>query len=166
MEERRYCLILLVENNAGVLTRISSLFMQRGFNIDTLNVASTDKEGISRITVSFLGDERTAKQLISQTEKLIETKKVICVEHDDAVLRELLLAKVETDSNNIDAFVRCAAHNHMRIVDSCNGYMIVETSGSPEKIDRMLKLLEPFKIIEMCRTGVTALERGRVDYEI
>ena len=165
MKQRHY-LILLVENNAGVLTRISSLFMQRGFNIDTLTVASTDHPGISRITVSFIGDDKVVHQLISQTEKLIETKLVICVEHEEAVLRELLLVKIETNSDNLDAVVRTAAHNHFRIVDSCNGCMVLETSGSPEKIEKMLKLLEPFDIVEMCRTGVTALEKGRVDYNL
>lgn len=165
MKQRHY-LILLVENNAGVLTRISSLFMQRGFNIDTLTVASTDKPGVSRITVSFIGDDKVASQLISQTEKLIETKLVICVEHEEAVLRELLLVKIETNSENLDAVVRTAAHNHFRIVDSSNGCMVLETSGSPEKIEKMLKLLEPFDIVEMCRTGVTALEKGKVDYNL
>lgn len=165
MKQKHY-LILLVENNAGVLTRISSLFMQRGFNIDTLTVATTDIESISRITVTFTGDDKVAAQLISQTEKLIEVKKVICVAEEDAVLRELLLVKIETNSENLDAVVRTAAHNHFRIVDSCNGCMVLETSGSPDKIERMLKLLEPFDIVEMCRTGVTALEKGKVDYNL
>ena len=100
MKQKHY-LILLVENNAGVLTRISSLFMQRGFNIDTLTVATTDIDGISRITVTFTGDDKVAAQLISQTEKLIEVKKVICVAQEDAVLRELLLVKIETNSEKL-----------------------------------------------------------------
>ena len=166
MENKKHYLILLVENNAGVLTRISSLFCQRGFNIDTLTVASTDDPRISRITVSCYGDEAMYNQLISQTEKLIETKLVIPAMPETSVLRELLLVKVQTDSDNVDEVVRTAAHHHFRIVDSHKGFMVLETSGSPDKIERMLKLLEPFDIVEMCRTGVTALEKGMVDYDL
>ena len=92
--KKRY-LVLFVENHVGVLTRITSLFVQRGFNIDSVTVSSTDMEGISRITVSSIGDEKSFKQLVSQTEKLIEVKKVICVAEEGAVLRELLLVKIE-----------------------------------------------------------------------
>ena len=161
---KRY-LVLFVENNVGVLTRITSLFVQRGFNIDTVTVSSTDKEGISRITVSFYGDEKTCNQLVSQTEKLIEVKKVLSFDNENSVCRELLIVKIATNSDDLDAAIRTAADNHFRIVDSYNGCMILETTGSPEKIDRKLKLLEPFKIVEMCRTGVTALEKGVVDYK-
>ncbi len=162
--EKKY-LVLFVENNVGVLTRITSLFVQRGFNIDTVTVSSTDMEGISRITVSFYGDEKTCNQLISQTEKLIEVKKVLSLGNEGSVFRELLIVKIATNSDDLDAAIRTAADNHFRIVDSYNGCMILETTGSPEKIDRKLKLLEPFKIVEMCRTGVTALEKGVVDYK-
>lgn len=162
--KKRY-LVLFVENNAGVLTRITSLFVQRGFNIDTVTVSSTDVEGISRITVSFFGDDKTTRQLISQTEKLIEVKKVISLDDDSSVCRELLIVKIATNSDDLDAAIRTAADNHFRIVDSIGGCMILETTGSPEKIDKKLALLEPFKIVEMCRTGVTALEKGIVDYK-
>ena len=161
----RHYLVLFVENNVGVLTRITSLFVQRGFNIDTVTVSSTDKEGISRITVSFYGDEKTCNQLVSQTEKLIEVKKVLSLNDEGSVCRELLIVKIATNSDDLDDAIRTAADNHFRIVDSFNGCMILETTGSPEKIDRKLKLLEPFKIVEMCRTGVTALEKGVVDYK-
>ena len=161
----RHYLVLFVENNVGVLTRITSLFVQRGFNIDTVTVSSTDKEGISRITVSFFGDEKTCNQLVSQTEKLIEVKKVLSLNDEGSVCRELLIVKIATNSDDLDAAIRTAADNHFRIVDSYNGCMILETTGSPETIDRKLKLLEPFKIVEMCRTGVTALEKGVVDYK-
>ena len=165
MDNEKHYLILLVENNAGVLTRISSLFCQRGFNIDTLTVASTDDPNVSRITVSFFGNEATYEQLMNQTEKLIEVKKVISVMPERAVLRELLLVKIQTDADNVDDVVRTAAHHQFRIVDSYKGCMVLETSGSPEKIERMLSLLEPFNILEMCRTGATALEKGKVNYD-
>ena len=162
--DKRY-LVLFVENNVGVLTRITSLFVQRGFNIDTVTVSSTDKEGISRITGSLYADEKMCNQLISQIEKLIEVKKVLSFNDDNSVRRELLIVKIATNSDDLDAAIRTAADNHFRIVDSYNGCMILETTGSPSKIDRKLKLLEPFKIVEMCRTGVTALEKGIVDYK-
>ncbi len=161
----KHYLVLFVENNVGVLTRITSLFVQRGFNIDTVTVSSTDKDGISRITVSFFGDDNICRQLVSQTEKLIEVKKVLSLDGDSSVLRELLIVKIATNSEDLDMAVRVAADNHFRIVDSYNGCMILETAGSPEKIDKKLRLLEPFKIVEMCRTGVTALEKGEVYYK-
>lgn len=162
--KKRY-LVLFVENHVGVLTRITSLFVQRGFNIDSVTVSSTDMEGISRITVSSIGDEKSFNQLVSHTEKLIEVKKVLSFDNENSILRELLIVKIATNSDDLDAAIRTAADNHFRIVDSYNGCMILETTGSPEKIDRKLKLLEPFKIVEMCRTGVTALEKGVVDYK-
>ncbi len=161
----KHYLVLFVENNVGVLTRITSLFVQRGFNIDTVTVSSTDMEGISRITVSFYGDDNVMRQLISQTEKLIEVKKVLSLDGEGSVCRELLIVKIATNSDDLDDAIRTAADNHFRIVDSFNGCMILETTGSPEKIDKKLALLEKFHIVEMCRTGVTALEKGVVDYK-
>ncbi len=165
MDKEKYYLILLVENNAGVLTRVSSLFCQRGFNIDTLTVASTDIEGISRITVSFCGNDKTLQQLIKQTEKLTETKMVISVEKDFGIFRELLLVKLETTPENISDIRNLAETHKFRIVDSSVGCVVLETTGEPAYIDLMLGLLEPYKIVEMCRTGVTALEKGKVTYK-
>lgn len=163
MDGKHY-LILIVENNAGVLTRISSLFCQRGFNIDSLTVASTDHPGYSRITVVFSGNERTYQQLVLQTSKLIETKMVIPVEPEFGILRELLLVKIETTAENENQVRAIAENNHFRILDQSRGCIVLEMTGEPKEVDLMLGLLKPFKILELCRTGVTALERGKVTY--
>lgn len=164
MANEKHYMILLVENNAGVLTRISSLFCQRGFNIDTLTVATTDHPGISRITISFGGDEKTARQLLKQTAKLVETKMVIPVEPEFGILRELLLVKLETTPDNVTQIRNLAENNHFNVVDTGMGCIVLETTGEPAQIDLMIGLLKPFKVLEMCRTGVTALERGKVTY--
>lgn len=156
-------LILFVEDNAGVLARITSLFCQRGFNIDTLTVASTDTPGISRITISFFGDERTCKQLIMQTSKLIEVKTVIHTETPFCVLRELLLVKLDA-SKGSEAILAFAEKHHFRTVDKSDGCIILELTGDPAYIDTMIDSLSVFHILELCRTGVTALERGQASF--
>ena len=141
---------------------LSAFADEAGTTLDE-QIAALKRNGISYIEPRNIN----GKPILTLTDdELIEVKKVICVAQEDAVLRELLLVKIETNSENLDAVVRTAAHNHFRIVDSCNGCMVLETSGSPDKIERMLKLLEPFDIVEMCRTGVTALEKGTVDYNL
>ena len=162
----KHYLILFVEDNAGVLSRITSLFCQRGFNIDTLTVASTDHEGISRITISFYGDERTCEQLIMQTGKLIEVKHVISTETPFCLLRELLLVKIEASEESEAQIQKLVEENGFHRVDNSEGYVVLELIGDPLYIDTMLDLLRSFRIVEMCRTGVTAIERGRTSYSL
>lgn len=157
-------LILFVEDNAGVLARITSLFCQRGFNIDTLTVASTDRPGISRITISFFGDERTCKQLLMQTAKLIEVKAVIPTETPFCILRELLLVKLEAGDDVRESILSFAEEHRFRIVDKSDGCLVLELTGDPTYIDTMTEALQSFRILEMCRTGVTALERGQASF--
>ena len=164
MEKTRY-LILIVKNNAGVLARISSLFGQRGFNIDSLTVSATNKPGISRITVSTTGDEKTFVQIQKQTAKLQETLHVVTVESPAALLRELLLVKLSTDGNLSESIRALSERYGARIIDISNGSMVLELTGAPDRVDEFLRELEPFCVLEMCRTGVTALERGHTAYQ-
>ena len=126
--EQRKVVSLLVDNQAGVLTRISSLFTRRGFNIDSLTVSATNDPTISRITVTVYGDSRKLDQLLLQTERLEVTHQVFVLDDKNALQRELLL--------------------------------LFELTGKPEKIDAFLRMFEGYSILEQCRTGVTALERG------
>ena len=96
-------MVLLVENNSGVLARVSSLFMQRGFNIDSLTVSSTENPKISRITVMTTGDQKNFSQIMKQTKKLVETKMIFAVEPSFSLIQELLLVKVSTDGADIEA---------------------------------------------------------------
>ena len=153
-------LILLVENNAGVLARVSSLFCQRGFNIDSLNVSAPNDPKISRITIVTHGDDRKFRQIIRQTDKLIESKMIFSVEPSFSLLRELLLLKLEVDAESL------AIKHGAKIIDRSVGTIVLELTGTPEEIDDMLDDAKRFKIAEMCRTGVTALEKGKVSYSI
>jgi len=161
--EKHY-LSLLVENNEGVLARISSLFCQRGFNIDSLTVSATDNPEISRITIVTTGDESTFRQIRKQTEKLIETKAMFPLNLRTSLLRELLLIKLRSNTEIKKQIEELAEKNGAAVIDVSVGCMVLELTGEPEKIDKFLLKLKDFEIIEMCRTGVTAMERGEVTY--
>lgn len=161
--EKHY-LSLLVENNEGVLARISSLFCQRGFNIDSLTVSATDNPEISRITIVTTGDESTFRQIRKQTEKLIETKAMFPLNLRTSLLRELLLIKLRSNTEVKKQIEELAEKNGAAVIDVSVGCMVLELTGEPEKIDKFLLKLKDFEIIEMCRTGVTAMERGEVTY--
>lgn len=161
--EKQY-LSVLVENNEGVLARISSLFCQRGFNIDSLTVSATDNPEISRITIVTTGDESTFRQIRKQTEKLIETKAMFPLNLRTSLLRELLLIKLRSNTEVKKQIEELAEKNGATVIDVSVGCMVLELTGEPEKIDKFLLKLKDFEIIEMCRTGVTAMERGEVTY--
>lgn len=164
MDEKQY-LILLVENNSGVLSRITSLFCQRGFNIDSLNVSTTDNPKISRITIVTHGDEKKFRQIIRQTDKLIESKMIFAVEPSFSLLRELLLLKLEMNSAEEIAAAEAVSRKYgCNIIDHSVGTLVLEFTGTPDEIDALLEDCKGFGILELCRTGVTALERGKTAY--
>lgn len=166
MDEKQY-LILLVENNSGVLARITTLFCQRGFNIDSLNVSTTDNPKISRITIVTHGDEKKFRQIIRQTDKLIESKMIFAVEPSLSLLRELLLLKLEMNSAEEIAAAEAVCRKYgCSIIDHSVGTLVLEFTGTPDEIDALLEDCKQFGILELCRTGVTALERGKVSYTI
>ncbi len=153
-------LSVLVENHAGVLARVASLFCQRGFNIDSLTVSATDDPAISRITIVTEGDELVLEQIIKQTGKLVETKKVAALKSSESLFRELLLVKVEADETVRREICGICEIYRAKIVDLTVNSLIVELTGNPRKIDGFLTMMKQYNILEMCRTGITALERG------
>ena len=154
-------LSVLVANHAGVLARVSSLFCQRGFNIDSLTVSATDDPTVSRITISTEGnDEDVFKQIKRQTAKLYETKAIYELDPSVSLLRELLLLKVRADATNRGELHEIATIYKAKTIDLSSESMVFELTGDPSKIDGFLKMFEAYHILEMCRTGVTALERG------
>lgn len=159
-------MVLLVDNNAGVLARISSMFMQRGFNIDSLTVSSTDNPKISRITVTTTGDDRTFSQIMKQTGKLTEARLVFPIEPFVSLIRELLLVKFSTEHTDAESLKNIISEYGAEIIDISSGCFVAELAASPEKIDDFLEAVAPFEMLEMCRTGATALERGKVSYDI
>ena len=159
-EAPRRVISLLVDNHNGVLARVSSLFCRRGFNIDSLTVSATNDPAVSRITVTITSDEKALSQLILQTERLEVTRQVFVLDHENSLERELLLLKLAADVHNRSELREIASIYKAKIIDLSPDSMVLELTGRPEKVDAFLKILADYKILEQCRTGVTALERG------
>lgn len=163
---KKQCMVLFVDNNAGVLTRVSSLFMQRGFNIDSLTVSSTENPKISRITIVTTGDEKTFNQIMKQTDKLVESKMIFSVEPSFSLIQELLLVKFSTVGADTEALKKVIKKFGASAVDITSGCLIAELAASTDVIDDFLEAVAEFKMIEMCRSGAIAMERGDVAYDI
>ena len=156
----RYVLSVYVENKYGVLTRVASLFMRRGFNIDSLTVGETENPEYSRITITLRGDDYTCEQIINQLKKLHNVKKVKLLADGSKVERELMLIKVRNTPENRNDIMAAAEIFRAKIIDYSTEYMCVEGTGEPGKINAVIDVLQPLGIVEMCRTGAVALERG------
>ena len=156
----RRVISLLVDNSNGVLARISSLFCRRGFNIDSLTVSATNDPAVSRITVTITSDEKALSQLILQTERLEVTRQVFVLNESTALERELLLLKVRANVTNRAELREISSIYKAKIIDLSPDSMIFELTGKPDKIDAFLTMFKGYNILELCRTGVTALERG------
>ena len=158
--DRRRVISLLVDNQSGVLARVSSLFNRRGLNIDSLTVSATNDPAISRITVTTHGNDRDIDQLILQTERLEVSRQVFELVPENSLQRELLLLKVACDTRQRAELREIASIYKSKIIDLSPDSMVFELTGKPEKIDAFLKMFADYEILELCRTGVTALERG------
>lgn len=165
MKKKTY-LSILVDNHEGVLTRLSSLFCQRGFNIDSLTVSATDDETLSRFTITTTGSEEEITQIINQTKKLYEYEGMFEIDPNDSLIRELLLVKVAVDENNRSKLLEIASIYKAKIIDISVGSMVFEVTGKPAKLDSYLDSLKPYTILEMCRSGATALQRGEVKMSV
>ncbi len=159
IKKNPFVIAIYVDNKFGVLTRVTSMFTRRGFNIDTLTVGETESPEYSRITISLSGDGYAKEQLINQIRKLYNVKKVDVLQ-DDSIKRELMLMKVvhtrETRADILDATKVFRAS----VIDYSADSMCIEVTGDPTKIDAFIDLMKPYGIIEMCRTGIVALDRG------
>lgn len=157
---RKYILSVLVENNPGVLARVSGLFSRRGFNIDSLAVGVTQDPLVSRMTIVVCGDEYIVDQVFKQLNKLIDVIKVKRLEKDNSVIRELGFIKVDTDEKNRTEIAQIVEIFRAKIVDISRCSMVIEISGVGEKIDALIDLVEPFGIKEIVRTGTISIGRG------
>ena len=158
--DRRRVISLLVDNQNGVLARVSSLFCRRGFNIDSLTVSATNDPAVSRITVATHGKDQEIEQLILQTERLEVARQVFELNADNSLQRELLLLKVACSTANRAELREIAAVYKSKIIDLSPDSMVFELTGKPEKIDAFLKMFDGYEILELCRTGATAPERA------
>lgn len=157
---KKFVIAIYVDNQFGVLTRVTSMFTRRGFNIDALTVGETESPEYSRITISLSGDGYAREQLINQMKKLFNVKKVEVLEEDSCIKRELMLIKVYNRSENRADIQFAVDAYRAKVVDYTTEAMCIEITGDPTKIDAFVELMKPFGIIEMCRTGIVALERG------
>ena len=158
---RRHVLSILVENKPGVLTRIAGLFARRGFNIDTLTVGPTDDEHLSRITLTVDGALHPIDQVTKQLHKLVNVLKIRDLEPSDTVTRELALFKVAADGAQRAEVMQICEIFRGKVVDVTKRSLIVEITGGRDKIEAFEKMLRPFGLIEMMRTGEIAISRGR-----
>ena len=155
----KFVIAVYVDNKFGVLTRVTSMFTRRGFNIDALTVGETERPEYSRITISLSGDGYAREQLINQMRKLYNVKKVEVLEND-SIKRELMLIKVKNSPEQRSDVLAAVDVYRAKVIDYTSDEMCIEITGEPSKIDAFVKLMIPFGVIEMCRTGLVALERG------
>ncbi len=154
-----FVIAVYVDNKFGVLTRVTSMFTRRGFNIDALTVGETESPEYSRITISLSGDGYAREQLINQLKKLHNVKKVDVL-RDDSIKRELMLLKVKYNRETRADILDATNVYRGNVIDYTPDAMCVQITGDPSKIDAFIKLMIPYGIIEMCRTGIVALDRG------
>ena len=158
---RKHILSILVENKPGVLTRIAGLFARRGFNIDTLAVGPTDDEKVSRITLTLDGAVHPIDQVTKQLHKLVNVLKIRDLEPGETLARELALFKVSADGAARAEVMQVCEIFRANVVDVTKRSVVVEVTGASEKVDAFERLLRPFGLVEMARTGEIAISRGR-----
>jgi acetolactate synthase-1/3 small subunit len=160
---RKHILSILVENKPGVLTRVTSLFARRGFNIDTLSVGPTDDDDVSRITITLDGANHPIDQVTKQLHKLVNVLKIRDLEPGDAVSRELAMFKVAVDGPQRAEVMQLCDIFRGKIVDVTRRSVVVEITGTVDKIEAFERNVRPFGLIEMMRTGEIAISRGRAE---
>ena len=156
----KFVIAFYVENRFGVLTRVTSMFTRRGFNIDALTVGETESPEYSRITITMSGDGYARDQMINQLRKLFNVKKVEVLEKNTSIDRELMLLKVKNSAENRQEIMSVVDIFRCKIIDYAVDALCIEVTGEPSKIDAFVQLMKPFGIIELCRTGIVALDRG------
>ena len=156
----RHTLSVLVENKPGVLVRIAGLFSRRGFNIDSLAVGPTEHEEISRMTIVVNCDEHPLEQVTKQLNKLINVIKIVELEQGFAVQRELMLIKVRADTESRSKVLETVQLFRAKVGDVALDAVTVEATGNREKLDALIRVLEPFGLKELVQSGMVAVGRG------
>ena len=159
-DQQRYTVGVLVDNEPGVLSRVSGLFFRRGFNIDSLAVGTTQDPEVSRITIVVRGDEPKIEQLVQQLYKLICVQKVQVMKPRNSVERQLLLVKVKAGVTEREGLMRLVDIFKAKVLDVTKNSMVLQITGENDKIESLMHLLGDYGILELVRTGVVALERG------
>ena len=158
---KQIVLSLLVDNTPGVLSRVAGLFTRRGYNIDIIAAGVTQNPKYTRITVVATGDDIILEQIRKQLLKLEDVVKIMQLEDNNSVCRELVLVKVKADKKEKQEIIAVADIFRAKIVDVSKNSLIIELTGNVNKIQAFISLLDGFDIIEMVRTGLTGLGRGK-----
>ena len=156
----RYTVAVLVNNQLGVLNRVTSMFRRRQFNINSLTVSETESSKFSRITVMFEGDKLTKNQLIDQLYKLPDVHSVTELSESASICMELLLIKMENNPETRADIKDAAEAYGAKVVDYVKDSIVIQLTENTRKIDEFINLMRDYKILEICRTGVVALESG------
>jgi len=156
----KHTLSVLVEDKPGVLARVAGLFSRRGFNIESLAVGPTENSDISRMTIMVTVDELPLEQVTKQLNKLINVIKIVELDPASAVRRELLLIKVRADATVRSQVLETVELFRAKVVDVSPESLTIEATGTAEKLDALLRMLEPFGIREMVQSGMVAIGRG------
>ena len=159
-EVKKYTIGALVSNKSSVLTRITGLFTRRGYNIESVTGCATEDPEISRLTIILNGDKYVLYQMIKQMEKLEDVIRIGCADELECVYRELALIKVNAKPDSRRQIVEATEIYKAKVVDLSPDTMILEITGDPNKIEAFIKVIKPYGILEMQRTGVTVLARG------
>ncbi|MDE5770025.1 MAG: acetolactate synthase small subunit [Ruminococcus sp.] len=157
---KQYIIGVIVSNLSGVLSRVSGMFTRRSFNIDSLTVGETESSEFSRITIAFHGDEEVKDRIIRQLDKLHDVKEVQVLDKHETVIRELLLIKIRNKPETRQDIMTAVEIFRSKIVDYYPSSLTIELTGETSKIDAFIELVKPYGIMEMCRTGIVAVERG------
>lgn len=156
----RHTISVLVENKFGVLARIAGLFSSRGYNIDSLTVGETEEPAVSRMTIVVKGDDHILEQVMKQLNKLIDVIKVSDLTKKDHVERELVMIKVNANTDKRPEIMEIVGIFRARVIDVNTEIMTVEVTGAETKIEAIIELLRPYGIRELIRTGKVAVARG------
>ena len=157
---KKFTVAILVNNQFGVLNRVTSMFRRRQFNITSLTVSETESEDFSRITIQFEGDEVKKEQLVNQLYKLPDVCSVAQLDTANTVNRELLLIKVKNDAEARGDIRSASDAYEGKVVDYTKESIIIQMVGESRKIDNFIDLMRDFEILEICRTGIVSLQRG------
>ena len=160
-KEHNHIISTIVEHKPGVLFNVSNLFRRRNFNIENISVGPAEEIGLARMTITVRGDDRTIEQVVKQLNKLIDVIKVTRLDPDHIVTRELALIKVNAPNPKVRSdLINHADIFRARVVDVSSDSLMVEITGTSDKVDAFIDIMKPFGVKEVARTGVTALSRG------
>lgn len=157
---KTHTLSVLVEDKPGVLARVAALFSRRGFNIASLAVGATEAKNMSRMTIVVSVEDTPLEQITKQLNKLINVIKIVEQDDDNSVARELALIKVRADATNRGQIIEAVNLFRAKVVDVSPESLTVEATGTPDKLDALLRILEPYGIREIVQSGLVSLARG------